>query len=76
MNISFGLLQTFREVMRSGSVSEAARTLRRTQPAHLAPSGTGQGLCLKAAALGARVEAAHQQWGGQVHWQLVAAQEQ
>ena len=33
MNISFRQLQAFREVMRSGSVSEAARILGRTQPA-------------------------------------------
>ncbi len=32
-NISFRQLQAFREVMRSGSVSEAARVLGRTQPA-------------------------------------------
>ncbi len=33
MSFSFRQLQTFREVMRSGTVSEAARTLGRTQPA-------------------------------------------
>ncbi len=33
MNLSFRQLRTFREVMRSGSVSEAARALGRTQPA-------------------------------------------
>lgn len=33
MNLSFRQLQAFREVMRSGSVSEAARILGRTQPA-------------------------------------------
>ena len=33
MNISFRQLMAFREVMRSGSVSEAARLLGRTQPA-------------------------------------------
>ena len=33
MNISFRQLQAFREVMRSGSVSQAARVLGRTQPA-------------------------------------------
>jgi DNA-binding transcriptional LysR family regulator len=32
-NITIRQLQTFREVMRSGSVSEASRTLLRTQPA-------------------------------------------
>lgn len=32
-NISFRQLQAFREVMRSGSVSDAARILNRTQPA-------------------------------------------
>ena len=32
-NISIRQLQAFREVMRSGSVSEAARILGRTQPA-------------------------------------------
>jgi len=33
MNLSIRQLQCFREVMRSGSISEAARTLGRTQPA-------------------------------------------
>ncbi|WP_122072342.1 LysR substrate-binding domain-containing protein [Pseudophaeobacter sp. EL27] len=33
MNLSFRQLQAFREVMRTGSVSEAARILGRTQPA-------------------------------------------
>ncbi|MCX2725267.1 LysR family transcriptional regulator [Roseibium salinum] len=33
MNLSIRQLATFREVMRSGSISEAARTLGRTQPA-------------------------------------------
>ncbi|MEM5581564.1 LysR substrate-binding domain-containing protein [Roseibium sp. AS2] len=33
MNLSFRQLQTFVEVMRTGSVSEAGRTLGRTQPA-------------------------------------------
>lgn len=33
MNLSIRQLQAFREVMRSGSVSEAARILGRTQPA-------------------------------------------
>ncbi|WP_299176725.1 LysR substrate-binding domain-containing protein [uncultured Neptuniibacter sp.] len=33
MNLSFKQLQAFREVMRTGSISEAARTLNRTQPA-------------------------------------------
>ncbi|MCW8886087.1 MAG: LysR substrate-binding domain-containing protein [Motiliproteus sp.] len=33
MNISFRQLQAFREVMRTGSISEAARALNRTQPA-------------------------------------------
>lgn len=33
MNISIRQLQAFREVMRTGSVSEAARVLNRTQPA-------------------------------------------
>lgn len=33
MNLSFRHLQTFREVMRANSVSEAARSLGRTQPA-------------------------------------------
>ncbi len=33
MNLSIRQLSTFREVMRSGSISEAARTLGRTQPA-------------------------------------------
>ena len=33
MNISFRQLQAFREVMRSGSVTDAARILGRTQPA-------------------------------------------
>ncbi|SDQ24294.1 LysR substrate-binding domain-containing protein [Pseudovibrio sp. Tun.PSC04-5.I4] len=33
MNLSFRQLQAFREVMRTGSISEAARTLGRTQPA-------------------------------------------
>ncbi len=33
MNLSFRQLRTFREVMRTGSVSEAARALGRTQPA-------------------------------------------
>ncbi len=33
MNLSFRQIRTFREVMRSGSVSEAARALGRTQPA-------------------------------------------
>jgi len=33
MNITIRQLQCFREVMRTGSISEAARTLQRTQPA-------------------------------------------
>jgi len=33
MNLSFRQLQAFREVMRTGSISEAARALNRTQPA-------------------------------------------
>jgi len=33
MNLSFQQLVTFREVMRSGSISQAARTVGRTQPA-------------------------------------------
>ncbi|MCR9151411.1 MAG: LysR substrate-binding domain-containing protein [Rhodobacteraceae bacterium] len=33
MNLSFRQMLTFREVMRSGSISEAARALGRTQPA-------------------------------------------
>ncbi len=33
MNLSFKQLQAFREVMRTGSISEAARALNRTQPA-------------------------------------------
>ena len=33
MNLSFRQMMTFREVMRSGSITEAARTLGRTQPA-------------------------------------------
>ncbi len=33
MNLSFRQLQTFREVMRTGSISEASRALGRTQPA-------------------------------------------
>src|SRR6056297_2020456 len=33
MNISLRQIVTFREVMRSGSISQAARTLTRTQPA-------------------------------------------
>lgn len=33
MNLSFRHMLTFREVMRSGSITEAARTLGRTQPA-------------------------------------------
>ncbi|GGK75790.1 LysR substrate-binding domain-containing protein [Amphritea balenae] len=33
MNITVRQLQCFREVMRTGSISEAARTLQRTQPA-------------------------------------------
>lgn len=33
MNLSFRQLQAFREVMRTGSISEAARILGRTQPA-------------------------------------------
>lgn len=33
MNLSFRQILTFREVMRSGSITEAARTLGRTQPA-------------------------------------------
>ena len=33
MNLSFKQLITFKEVMRTGSISEAARALRRTQPA-------------------------------------------
>ena len=33
MNISIRQLQAFREVMRTGSISDAARTLNRTQPA-------------------------------------------
>lgn len=33
MNISIRQIATFREVMRSGSISQAARTLMRTQPA-------------------------------------------
>ncbi|HKL04991.1 MAG TPA: LysR substrate-binding domain-containing protein [Roseovarius sp.] len=33
MNISFRQITTFREVMRSGSISQAARTVMRTQPA-------------------------------------------
>lgn len=33
MNLSFRQLNTFREVIRSGSLSQAARTLGRTQPA-------------------------------------------
>lgn len=33
MNLSFRQLQTFREVMRTGSISEASRNLGRTQPA-------------------------------------------
>jgi DNA-binding transcriptional LysR family regulator len=33
MNLTFRQLQTFREVMRAGSISEASRVLGRTQPA-------------------------------------------
>lgn len=33
MNLTFRQLQTFREVMRTGSISKASRTLGRTQPA-------------------------------------------
>lgn len=33
MNLSIRQIVTFREVMRSGSISQAARTVRRTQPA-------------------------------------------
>ncbi|MCC5992980.1 MAG: LysR family transcriptional regulator [Rhodobacteraceae bacterium] len=33
MNLTFRQLQTFREVMRTGSISEASRVLGRTQPA-------------------------------------------
>ena len=33
MNLSFRQLQTFVQVMRTGSVSEAGRALGRTQPA-------------------------------------------
>jgi len=33
MNLSFKQLVTFKEVMRTGSISEAARALKRTQPA-------------------------------------------
>ena len=33
MNLSLRQLSTFREVMRSGSISQAARTVGRTQPA-------------------------------------------
>jgi len=33
MNISLRQITTFREVMRSGSISQAARTVMRTQPA-------------------------------------------
>ncbi|HCH25182.1 MAG TPA: LysR family transcriptional regulator, partial [Oceanospirillaceae bacterium] len=33
MNFSIRQLQAFREVMRTGSISEAARALNRTQPA-------------------------------------------
>ena len=32
-NLTLRQLQTFREVMRSGSISDASRTLLRTQPA-------------------------------------------
>ena len=33
MNLSIKQLEAFREVMRTGSISEAARILNRTQPA-------------------------------------------
>lgn len=49
MNISFRQLQAFREVMRTGSVSEAARILGRTQPAAsalIANLEAELGLCL------------------------------